>query len=216
MFITAYVFALVLGFVLLGASFLMGGDHDGDGDTDVSADADADVDVDHGDVDHADVDHADMDGHADAGHDAHGDVAGLFGVLGSLRFWTFFLAFGGLTGLVLDGLSLTGEYLALGLAIAVGYATGWTAVALLRRLSANDTGVAAGVSDYVGKSGELLISVGPGRIGKIRIELKGTTVDFLALADEEIGKGQEALIVELRGDKAVVASIGAARASARS
>ena len=201
MLISVYVFALVLGSILLGASFLLGGDHDADGDVDVDADADVDIDADH------DLDHGDMDGHADSGHDTHGDIGGFFAVLGSLRFWTFFSAFFGLTGLVIDGLDLADAYLALPLAVSVGFVTGWVAVTIIRRLSANDTGVAAGVSDYVGKSGELLISAGPGRLGKIRIELKGTTVDMLCVADEAIAKGQEALIVELREDKAVVAKL---------
>ena len=97
--IYAYIFALVLGGVLLGASFLLGGDHDADGDVDMDADADVDADVD------AD---ADIDGDADGGHDGHGDVAGFFGVLGSLRFWTFFTAFFGLTGLVHQTYDLVG------------------------------------------------------------------------------------------------------------
>jgi hypothetical protein len=200
MLIYAYVFALVLGSVLLGASFLMGGDHDADTDADIGVDADLDADA-----------HVDLDTHADAGHGTHGDLGGFFGVLGSMRFWTFFAAFFGLTGLVLDGLDLANQFAALGLAIGVGFVTGWTAVTLIRHLSANDTGVAANVGDYVGKTGEMLISAGPGRIGKVRIELKGTTVDVLAEADEElISRGEEALILEMRGDKAVVVKYDAA------
>ncbi|WP_106089842.1 NfeD family protein [Enhygromyxa salina] len=170
----------------------MGGDHDAD--TDFDGDADLDVQAD-----------ADLDTHADAGHDAHGDIGGFFGVFGSMRFWTFFAAFFGLTGLVLDGLDLATEYAALGLAIGVGFTTGWAAVTVIRRLSANDTGVVAGVGDYVGKSGEVLISAGPGRLGKIRIELMGTTVDVLAESDDElISRGEQALILEMRGNKAIV------------
>lgn len=203
MFIYAYVFALVLGSVLLGASFLLGGDHDADHDVDVGADAD--LDVDH-----------DMDAHADAGHDTHGDIGGFFGVLGSMRFWTFFAAFFGLTGIVLDGLDLAVPMVAFALAIGVGFLTGWTAVTLIKRLSANDTGVAAGVDDYVGKSGEMLIAAGPNRLGKIRIELKGTTVDVLAESDDQsIARGDDALIVEMRGAKAVVVKLDTTRPAVR-
>jgi hypothetical protein len=196
------VFALVLGSILLGASFLLGGDHDGDGDVDGHADADASHD---------------LDTHADGGHEAHGDLGGFFGVLGSMRFWTFFAAFFGLTGVVLDGFDLTGQFTAGGLSVGVGFVTGWTAVTLIRRLSAEDTGVAAGVADYVGKTGELLIGVRPDRIGKIRIELKGTIVDVLALTeDEAIAKGQQALILEMRDDKAIVVRLDSTRATAHS
>jgi hypothetical protein len=199
MFIYAYVFALVLGSILLGASFLLGGDHHGDGDGHVDADHDHDLDA-----------------HADGEHETQGDLGGFFGVLASMRFWTFFAAFFGLTGVVLDGFDLTGELMALGLSIGVGFFTGWLAVTLIRRLAAHDTGVAAGVGDYVGKSGELLIAVRPDRIGKIRIELKGTTVDVLALTeDEAIAKGEHALILEMREDKAVVVRLDSARATTR-
>ncbi|MFO7563451.1 MAG: NfeD family protein [Enhygromyxa sp.] len=199
MLIYVYVFALVLGSILLGASFLLGGDADTDADLDVDADVDADVDLD-----------------GDADHDSHGDLGGFFGVLGSLRFWTFFAAFFGLTGIVLDGLNLAASPVALGLAIGVGFLTGWTAVTLLNRLAANDTGVAATIDDYVGKSGEVLIAVGPGRLGKVRIELKGTTVDVLAESDEQtIARGDEALIVEMRGAKAAVVKLDSARPAVR-
>jgi hypothetical protein len=192
MLIYVYVFALVLGSILLGASFLLG-DHDTDVDSDVEAGADG----------------------AES-HDSHGDLGGFFGVLGSMRFWTFFTAFFGLTGIVLDGLDLAVAPVALGLAIGVGFLTGWTAVTLLNRLAASDTGVAATIDDYVGKSGEVLIAVGPGRLGKIRIELKGTTVDVLAESDEQtIARGDEALIVEMRGSKAAVVKLDTARAAAR-
>jgi hypothetical protein len=132
-----------------------------------------------------------------------------------MRFWTFFAAFFGLTGLVLDGLDLATEYAALGLALGVGFAAGWAAVTVIRRLSANDTGIVAGVGDYVGKSGEMLISAGPGRLGKVRIELMGTTVDVLAESDDElIGRGEQALILEMRKDKAVVVKFDSASRSA--
>jgi hypothetical protein len=204
MFIYAYVFALVLGSILLGASFLLGGDHDGDHDVDGGAEAHVDAHVDH-----------DLDAHAEAGHDAHGDLGGFFGIFASMRFWTFFAAFFGLTGVVLDGFDLTAELVALGLSVGVGFVTGWLAVTLISRLSANDTGIAAGVGDYVGKSGELLIGAAPGRLGKIRIELKGTTVDVLALTDDEpLAKGTQALILEMRGDKALIVRLESTRALA--
>jgi membrane protein implicated in regulation of membrane protease activity len=195
MLIYVYVFALVLGSILLGASFLLGGDHDADADVDADVEAGAD---------------------GAESHDSHGDLGGFFGVLGSMRFWTFFAAFFGLTGIVLDGLDLAVSPVALGLAIGVGFLTGWTAVTLLNRLAASDTGVAATIDDYVGKTGEVLIAVGPGRLGKVRIELKGTTVDVLAESDEQtIARGDEALIVEMRGAKAAVVKLDTARPAVR-
>ena len=203
MLIYVYVFALVLGAILLGASFLLGGDDadlEADGDLDVDADVDADADF---------SPDGDLDGHDGAGHSTSGDLVGLFGVLTSLRFWTFFGAFFGLTGLMLDGLGLADSVTALIIAIAVGGVSGWGAVTLIRHLSANDTGVAAGVDDYVGKTGEVLLPVGPGRVGKLRIELKGTTVDVLARSEQSFARGEQALIIEMDGTTAVVHKIGA-------
>jgi membrane protein implicated in regulation of membrane protease activity len=188
MFIYAYVFALVLGGVLLAASMDLGG---------------KDVDGGHGDHD--------VGGDHDADHgDAHGDLGGFFAVLGSMRFWTFFATFFGLTGLVLEGLELTANlWVARGLAIGVGYLSGWATVRILSHLAASESGVAAGVDDYVGRSGEVLIRVAPGSLGKVRIELKGTTVDVLAIIedDEVLEAGSHALIVEMRGTQALVSKI---------
>ena len=212
MLTNVYLFALVLGFILLGASLLMGGDNDSDADFDADADADFGGDADFGD---ADFDADAGLGDADASHDTHGDLGGFFGVLGSTRFWMFFSAFFGLTGIIFDVFELAKPMVSLGLAIGVGFVTGWTAVTLIRRLSANDTGVAAGVDDYVGKSGEMLLAAGPGRIGKLRIELKGTTVDVLAESEEPIAKGEQALIVAMHDHKASVVKLDSARAMAR-
>lgn len=186
--IYVYAFALVFGLILLGASVFLGGD-----DADVDADADADFDAD-GD--------ADAGGHADGGH---GDIGGLFGVLGSTRFWTFFAAFFGMTGLVLDGLDLAAPVIAGGLAVGVGSLCGWAAVTVLRHLGSSDSGVVAGVNDYVGKTGEVRLAAGPGRLGKVRIELRGTTVDVLAVSeDADLARGEQALIVGMDGTKALV------------
>jgi membrane protein implicated in regulation of membrane protease activity len=199
MFIYAYVFALVLGGVLLAASMVLGG-KDLDGGADASHDV-GDHDVDHG----SHGDHA-----SDHGDASHGNLGGFFAVLVSMRFWTFFATFFGLTGLVLEGLEFTSNvWLARGLAIGVGFLTGWATVKLIRHLAANESGVAAGVDDYVGRSGEVLIRIVPGSLGKVRIELKGTTVDVLAVMEDDdvLEAGAHALIVEMRGTQALVTKI---------
>ena len=62
----AYITALILGGILLGASLLLGGDVDADVDLDVDADVDLDAD--------ADVDAGDADADAHAGGPGFGDV----------------------------------------------------------------------------------------------------------------------------------------------
>jgi hypothetical protein len=199
MFVYVYLFSFALGGLLLLTSIFLGdkdSGHDGGdaGDADHGAGPTADKGVDHGVM------------------ASHGSFAGLFTAFLSMRFWMFFLAFFGLTGLVLDGLDLIESHgLALGLALAMGLLTGQGTAAVFRSLSASETSTAAGVGDYVGKSGRVLISFGPGSLGKLRLTLKGTTVDVLATTEDErpFTSGEEALVIQMNDTTAVVARLPA-------
>ena len=90
-----YVGALVFGGVLLLSSVVLG-HHDADGDFDLDGDGGLDSD---GDVD------AEHEITVEKDIDLSGDI-GLFWVLRSIRFWMFFLAFFGLTGVLFQGLGL--------------------------------------------------------------------------------------------------------------
>ncbi len=235
MFLTLYLFSMVAGGVVLLASIVLGGHEDTDADVhaelhtgdgfDADIDADADLDLDHGDID-AD---ADIDADIDAAHGgslahAHGDADAdalihverrqiarrrshpILGLLTSLRFWTFFTTFFGLTGAVLEGLGLAAAIPALVLALAMGSLSGATAALVLRRLAADSIGVAASSRDYVGLSGRVLVPIRKGSLGKIRLQLKGTTVDMLATCDDDeaLNPGEFAMIIEMRETTAVV------------
>lgn len=197
MLIYAYLFALILGGVLLTASILLGGHGEGDAGADVDADADADP----GGHDHLPVlaDHP-------------GDISGFdaFWALRSLRFWTFFLAFFGLTGLVLDGLGLVDSALVSALvALGMGAGTGFVAAGLLRWLGRDESGAIASSGDYVGKTARVLVPVRKGGVGKVRLELRGSSVDVLATTDEEPGFAaqERALIIEMDGSRARLARL---------
>lgn len=208
--IYVYVFALVLGGVLLVTSVVTGGDDtaDVDSDLDTSLDTDVDAHVDaHVDVD---TDHGQQGLHTDLAG-THGSIAGLFTAFLSLRFWTFFAAFFGLTGLVLDGLNLvSGQVVPFGLATAMGIFTGYGAVSVLRYFASSETGAAADSADYVGKSARVMLPIATGTTGKVRLQLKGTTVDLLATSDEEtsFAAGDEVLIIQMKETTAVVAGLG--------
>lgn len=198
MFVYLYLFCFALGGLLLLASILLG---DKDTGTDADANADADADTEGGGSGH---------GHGlDHGVPASpGSFAGVFTAFLSMRFWMFFLAFFGLTGLVLDGLDLVpNSGLALALALAMGLAIGQGTAAVFRHLATSETGVAASASDYIGKSGRVLVGFGPGALGKLRLTLKGTTVDVLITSDEEhpFVAGDEVLIIQMNDTTAVVA-----------
>lgn len=174
----------------------MGADHD--------ADADAEPD---------------FETHGDDAH--HGDAGGFAAMFLSLRFWTFFATFFGLTGWVLDGLDLLpGALLPLVAAVAMGGLSGYSAVRLVRLLGDQEVGRVAGAHDYVGKSARVLLPFARGGLGKVRLELHGTTVDVLATTDDADGfrADDHVLIIEMEGttaqvvratDERPVASLGA-------
>ena len=215
-----YLFSVIVGGVLLAASILLGGkdlDADGDLDADLDGDFDADLDADlDGDFD------ADMDADAGAhvhGFDkelgGHGDVSGFLFLFLSLRFWIFFLAFFGLTGLTLDGLGLvSSEWIGLGFALAMGLGVGVGAMTLIRKLSADQSGRLVTSRDYVGKTARVLVPIRAEGQGKVRVDIGGRTVDLLATSVEDdghAGKG-EGLILEMDGNRARVARLESKKA----
>lgn len=189
-----YVGALIIGGGLLAVSFVGGGDH---GDHDVDG---ADHDLDHG--------------AADGEHVGVGDVLWL-PVL-SLRFWTFFLAFFGLTGALLDGLARAGLVgghwgIGLGLAIALGLGSGYAISTILRQLKHKrvSSEVVPEV-DYVGKVGEVLLDVAPGDPGQVRLDVKGSSIDLPALvetgATARLKRGSQVLVMGWAAGKLTVAA----------
>lgn len=191
-----YIAALVLGGVLLGASLLLGG-HDADGpdadgpDVD-GVDADADVGL---DKDLEIEKGVDVDGGTDA-----------FWILRSFRFWMFFLAFFGLTGVTLDGLGLVQTpWITALLSVVMGFFAGGGAATAFRVLSKDDTAEAPGANDYVGKSAKVLVAPKRGAVGKVRVEVKGQLVDLLATTEDEIGPDDEVLVIEMDGTRARIA-----------
>lgn len=193
-----YLFALVLGGILLLGS-LVGG-HDSGGDT-AAGDFDGDLD--------ADADVHDVDGPPDTGH--HGDLAGVATLFLSLRFWTFFSTFFGLTGVTLRGLGLLPSGTAtLGLALATGGVCGLAAAWTFRHLGTEEVGGVAGVADFVGKTGRVLVPISSDGVGKVRLGIGGTTVDVLAFTRDEttLSTGETVLVVSMSGTRALVTGLG--------
>lgn len=183
-----YVFSLVLGGVLLGASMLLGGGSDA----------------------HAGADHGTEGASIADGHDAPGGFESFMVAFLSMRFWTFFLAFFGLTGVVLDGLGLVDSTIVAGvLSLGMGLATGIGAVWVMRRVRADDSNSAATAADYVGKTGRVLVGFGPGQTGKIRMDVRGSTMDLLAVPIDgaTFELKEEVIVVEMEGTRAKVARL---------
>ena len=180
-----YVFTLIAGGILLGASIVFGGSgHDADMN-------------------------ADGAGHAGAEDHAPGAFGGALAMLISLRFWTFFLAFFGLTGIVFTMFDLAPALITGVAAFMMGTASGIGASLIVKRLSSRDSNSASSSADYVGKTALVMVPVGKGQLGKVRLTLKGTTIDVLAATDEELdfATKDEVLIVEMDGTTARIARL---------
>jgi hypothetical protein len=164
-----YLGAVAFGITLLVASFLMGGKDTGHGDS------------------------AGDGGHA---HDG-GDMGLGWAPITSLRFWVFLLAFGGGAGLALGALGSSDVVAAAG-ALVIGWGAGAVAVAVVRSVTRHSVSSELGAADVVGATGTLTLPVGPGKPGKVRVDIKGRTEDYVAnTVDDsaELPTGSAVLIV---------------------
>jgi membrane protein implicated in regulation of membrane protease activity len=203
-----YIAAFVLGASLLCASMFLG--HH-------AAEVGADADLDHADVG-GDTDvqveadaHLEADGHAEieAGHGV--DLSDFWLPFVSLRFWIFFLCFFGLTGALFSLLGLAGKWTTLLLALAVGVLTGFAAAMIIQYLRKYEVGQAATEEDLKGQEAVVLLPLSPGGKGKVRLEVRGQTVDMVAVTDEPnpIETGRRVVVIDIRDNQAVVVSAGA-------
>jgi len=200
-----YVGCLIVGGGLVMASFFT--DHDSDHDFDADTDCDAGFDM---DVE-ADVD-ADADITPSADTDATASVdAGeaLWLPLLSLRFWLFFIFFFGLIGTILHVGKLAGPGWGTGLGIALGcgFVFGYAGSRIVQTLRKEKVSSAVDPHrDYVGKSGEVLLDIGPTDEGHVRLDAKGSSVDLPAVADgEALTRGTRIIVLGYEEGKLRVA-----------
>jgi membrane protein implicated in regulation of membrane protease activity len=149
------------------------------------------------------------------GHDSHVDhtaehggdqgSAALLPLL-SLRFWTFSLAFFGLAGAALTGTGALVGAAAAGVAGGVGVTFGYTASRLLGNLTRRPLGLVASGAAHIGREATLLLPVGRGQRGKIRLTISGVSTDLVAETDgdQPLPAGATVMVVGLRGNVAVV------------
>lgn len=125
----------------------------------------------------------------------------------SLRFWTYFLAFGGSTGVLLTWLTGTLAPIVAALAVAVGLASAMAARIVLSRVF-RDAGESFGTTkgtDFVGKAATVLVEVSPSAAGQIRVQLPDGMLDVLATSmDEALRVGESVVIVEMQKGQAIV------------
>jgi membrane protein implicated in regulation of membrane protease activity len=135
--------------------------------------------------------------HGDSGHHGGGDVGLAWAPFGSLRFWVFFFTFGGGAGFALTKMGTGSVVTAVGAGV-IGWIAGALAVTVVRSMTKNSVSSEVGASELVGMTGTLTLPVGPGQPGKVRIDVKGRTEDFVANIVEDGGNlptGSSVLIV---------------------
>ena len=159
--------------------------------------------------------HGDV-GHGDFGHDVATDGGGHHPTQGpgvmSIRSLSYGVFAFGFVGGTLHVLGLASP----GVALAVGLASGAAAAVLVgltfRQLGDPTVSGEAGLHEARGAAGRVLVACARGRSGKVRVSLKGQTVDILATTDEEeIPAGAEVVIEEMRDMVAHVSRAAAAK-----
>src|SRR5687768_13164083 len=148
----AYLAATLVGGALLVGSLVLGGD-----DTDADGDHDGDA--------------SDDAGTSDGDTDGSDGLLDVWLPFASLRFWTFVLAFGGLTGTLLTWLDLAPALVVAIMSLVVGWISGAGVTWAIRRLRRDDVNSEVRAGDFVGHSGRVLLPVARGRVGKVRFEM---------------------------------------------
>ena len=117
------------------------------------------------------------DAHAPEG--AQGELAVLGTTIASVRFWAFALLAFGMVGSALTLFDLAGATVTMMLAAISGVAAGTFAVTVVRQMVMRATSSHATASEFVGKLGRVIVPLVPGGRGKVRVQVRGTYVDFL-------------------------------------
>ena len=194
-----YLASAIIGWAFVGL-FLFGGI-----DTDVDADFDADIDAD------LDADfEADLDGDVSAGGIASSIASAGLSLL-SFRSIMFFLAFFGLTGMVLNIID-AGFAATLVAAIGVGVFAWIFNSFVFRALKVADVSSTLRKSDLRGALGEVVLPINPGHRGRIAIEVGEqrrylTAESHVAAKQASFAVGDAVVVVELNKGAAQVAPV---------
>ena len=217
-----YVACLVVGGALVGLSALGGGhdadhggglDHDGDldhaGGLDHGGAVDAASHLDGGSAGEAAGAH-DLSGHDGAPHDASAHhVSGLSKLpFFSMRFWSFFAACFGLSGVLLSMLSV-GEPLRSGGSAVLGAGVGWLAAWVFDKLRATPVSGEVNMLRITGHEAQAVLPISSAERGKIGLSVSGQYMELPARTSDgvPIEAKQKVLVVSVEEGVATVTSI---------
>jgi hypothetical protein len=185
-----YLASLAFGGLFIGASVFGGHDsHGGGGEG-------------HGGGGHGGGGHDHQGGSDDHGHDQQ--QSALLPLL-SIRFWTFALAFFGLTGAVLTLIGGLPALVVPAVAGGMGLGAGYGASRMLGTLASRPVGLLK-ADAQVGREGRVLLPIDRNQRGKVRLEIGGVTTDLVAITEgnEKLPAGSTALVIGMRGTLALV------------
>jgi membrane protein implicated in regulation of membrane protease activity len=149
------------------------------------------------------------------GHHAGGDVhatdhagvdhdANVWTFIGSVRFWSFALLAFGLVGTLLTAFGFAGVILTAVLATTFGLASGVVAVSAIRKLAQRTSSSHATEDDVVGRVGRVVVPPNEAGRCKVRVEIKGSMIDYVATAREPMSEGDDVLVEEARNSELTV------------
>jgi len=150
--------------------------------------------------------HHDVGGAHDASHDG-GDqdhASSTWSLFASTRFWTFALLAFGLVGSALTVFGLAGGATIAVLASGSGLASGLFAASVIRSLTSRPASSHSMASDVIGRIGRVIVPLVPGGMGKVRVEVKGGVVDYVARSKESIDAGESVLVEDAEEGELVV------------
>lgn len=164
----------------------------------VSGFMDTDIDADGG------IDH---DIHLEADHGSGLDL-GWIPFL-SLRFWTYAAAGFGLTGTIFSLTKMLEPTPTFVVSLVIGLLMGLGVFALMRFAKKNQTELVPTASTVVGTHGKLLVGVGSTDPGKVRVQVNGEWIDYLARSHSSlpIPAGHEVVVVGMDDAVAYVESV---------
>jgi hypothetical protein len=134
----------------------------------------------------------------------------------SLRFWTFGGCFFGLTGVILSRLNpAMSPQLILWVSIAVGVVSGTAMVWALRLLQRQQADSLVRTDDLLGLPSIVEIPFDHNSRGKVRLRIKGTTLDLMAMTEDlkAFSQGDQAFVVGVEKNKVWVVSEASFRQS---
>ncbi|MFQ3586817.1 MAG: NfeD family protein [Fimbriimonadaceae bacterium] len=145
------------------------------------------------------IDHA--GDHGDGGFHEH-----LWLPFFSIRFWTYFAFVFGASGLLLSLFRASAEPLTLILSMGAAVGMGLLVAYLMRWIRSNEADGSARLDDVLGRVGRVTVPIREGQTGRIRVNVKGDEIDYLALADQSgtFDEGEEVIVVGVEGNQARV------------